>query len=107
VFTVVYDANVLYSAPLRDFLVRLARTRLFNGRWTDVILDEKFRSIIAVRPDLDEGKLERTRRLLCEAVPDCLIEGWEPIVDGSSSPILMIVTSSQRRFEQPPRSSSR
>jgi hypothetical protein len=57
VFTVVYDANVLYSAPLRDFLVRLARTRRFHGRWTDAILDETFRSIIANRPDLDEGKL--------------------------------------------------
>ncbi len=85
-FTVVYDANVLYSAPLRDFLVRLARTRLFHGRWTDAILDETFRSIIANRPDLDEGKLERTRRLLCEAVPDCLIEGWEPLVDGLELP---------------------
>ncbi len=54
-FTVVYDANVLYSAPLRDFLVRLARTRLFHGRWTDAILDETFRSIIANRPDLTRG----------------------------------------------------
>ncbi len=58
-FTVVHDAIVLYSAPLRGFLVRLARTRLFHGRWTDAILDETFRSIIANRPDLDEGKLER------------------------------------------------
>lgn len=30
--------------------------------------------------------LERTRRLLCEAVPDCLIEGWEPLVDGLELP---------------------
>ncbi len=58
-FTVVYDANVLYSAPLRDLLVRLARTRPFHGRWTDAILDGTLRSIIANRPDLDEGNLER------------------------------------------------
>jgi predicted nucleic acid-binding protein len=86
VFTVVYDANVLYSAPLRDLLVRLARTRLFHGRWTDVILDEAFRSIVANRPDLDPAALERTRALLCQAVPDCLIEGWEPLVDGLDLP---------------------
>jgi hypothetical protein len=34
-FTVVYDACVLYSAPLRDFLVRLAMTGLFRAKWTD------------------------------------------------------------------------
>lgn len=85
-FTVVYDANVLYSAPLRDLLVRLARTRLFHGRWTDAILDEVFRSLIANRPDLDPAALERTRRLLCDAVPDCLVGGWEPMVEGLRLP---------------------
>jgi predicted nucleic acid-binding protein len=86
VFTVVYDANVLYSAPLRDLLVRLARTRLFHGRWTNAILDEVFRALLANRPDLDPPALERTRRLICDAVPDCLVDGWEPMVKGLSLP---------------------
>jgi len=86
VFTVVYDANVLYSAPLRDLLIRLARTRLFHGRWTNAILDEVFRSLVANRPDLDPTALERTRRLVCDAVPDCLVDGWEPMVEGLSLP---------------------
>ena len=85
-FAVVYDANVLYPAPLRDLLVRLARTGLFQGRWTDAILDEVFRSVAARRPDLDPERLRRTRRLVCEAVPDCLVTGWEPLVGGLELP---------------------
>jgi hypothetical protein len=39
-FVVLYDACVLYPAPLRDLLIRLARTGLFQAKWTDKILDE-------------------------------------------------------------------
>ena len=34
-FTVVLDACVLYPAPLRDALMRLALTDLFKAHWTD------------------------------------------------------------------------
>ena len=51
-FTVVFDANVLYPAPLRDLLIRLARKNVFQARWTDQILDEVFRNIAKNRPDL-------------------------------------------------------
>jgi len=33
-FTVVYDACVLYPAPLRDLLMRLALTDLYRARWS-------------------------------------------------------------------------
>ena len=45
-FTVIYDANVLYPAPLRDFLMRLALTDLFRARWTEEIHDEWIRNLI-------------------------------------------------------------
>jgi hypothetical protein len=32
--TVIYDACVLFPAPLRDFLMRLALTDLYRARWT-------------------------------------------------------------------------
>jgi hypothetical protein len=35
--TVIYDACVLYPAPLRDLLVRLALAGLFRARWTEEI----------------------------------------------------------------------
>ena len=43
-----------------------------RARWSDRILDEVFQNLIKNRPDLDAGKLSRTRELMCQAVPDCL-----------------------------------
>src|SRR5713101_180173 len=39
-FTVVYDACVLYPAPLRSFLMYLAMTGLYRARWTNDIHEE-------------------------------------------------------------------
>lgn len=85
-FVVVYDACVLYPAPLRDLLIRLARTGLFRAQWTDLILDECFRNILANRPDLQPAALDRTRALMTKAVPDCLVHGFEHLVDGLDLP---------------------
>lgn len=84
-FVVVYDACVLYPAPLRDFLMRLATTGLFAAKWTDQIHDEWIRSLLAKRPDLEQAVM-RTRALMDEAVPDCLVESYEPLVDGLELP---------------------
>ncbi len=79
-FVVIYDACVLYPAPLRDFLMRLALTGLFRARWTKQIHGEWTRSVIEKRPDL-EGALERTVKLMDQAVPDALITGHEPFIE--------------------------
>lgn len=42
-FAVVYDACVLYPAPLRDLLIRLARSGAFRAHWSEQIFDEVFR----------------------------------------------------------------
>lgn len=76
-FVVVYDACVLHPAPLRDLLVRIANSGVVRARWSERILDECFRSILARRSDLDPAALARTRALMCEAVPDCLVERYE------------------------------
>jgi len=85
-FIVVLDACVLYPAPLRDLLIRLARTGLFRAKWTGLILDECFRSILQQRSDLDAKKLERTRELMQVAVPDCMVEGHESLIAGLALP---------------------
>lgn len=77
----VYDASVLYPAPLRDLLLRLARTGLFRAKWTDAILDECFEAIRRQRPDLAPDRLARTRALMVQAVPDCLVDGYQPLID--------------------------
>jgi len=79
-FVVVYDACVLYPAPLRDLLVQMATRHMFAARWTGQIHEEWIRSVLADRPDLDREKLERTRDLMNQAVPDCLVQGHESLV---------------------------
>jgi hypothetical protein len=77
---VVYDACVLYPAPLRDLLMRLALTDLYRARWTNLIHDEWIRSVLRQRPDLTPDDLERTRSLMNAHVRDCLITGFEHLI---------------------------
>ena len=84
-FTVIYDACVLYPAPLRDFLMRLALTGLFRARWTDQIRDEWTRSLLRNRPEL-EDTLPRTVELMNHAMPDSLVTGHERLIGGLSLP---------------------
>jgi predicted nucleic acid-binding protein len=87
-FVVHFDACVLHDSLLRDLLIRLARKRKLNlrARWSEAILDEMVRSILKRRPDLDSERLVRTRQLMCEAVPDCLVVDFEPLIEGLSLP---------------------
>ncbi len=48
-FVIIYDACVLYPAPIRDLLLRIALSGLVRARWSDQILDETFRT--SVRPN--------------------------------------------------------
>lgn len=85
-FVVIYDACVLYPAPLRDLLIRLANTGIVRARWSEAILDECFRNIQEQRPDLKPEALQRTRELMKEAVPDCIVTGFEPLIEGLTLP---------------------
>lgn len=102
-FTALYDANVLHPPGLRDLLMRLGQTGLYRARWSDQILDEVVTSILRRRPDLDPARLARTRRLMCDAVADCLVTGYEPLIEGSAFPIPTIVTSLPQRSGAAPR----
>jgi len=59
-FTAVYDACVLYPAPLRDFLMWLALSGRFRAKWTMEIHNEWKRNLLKNRPDLTTGQLNRT-----------------------------------------------
>lgn len=85
-FTVVYDACVLYPAPLRDFLMELALTDLFRARWTNAIHDEWIRNVLKKRPDLTLEQLSRTKNLMNANVRDCLVTGYEAIIPGLQLP---------------------
>ncbi len=77
----IYDACVLYPAPLRDFLVQLAISGPFDARWTNAIHDEWIRNLLKERPDLDPKALIRTRQLMDIAIGGDLVERYELWMD--------------------------
>lgn len=85
-FTVVYDANVLYPNVLRDVLIRLGQSGLVHARWTDQILDEVFRNLAQNRSDIEASTLTRLRKLMNDAIPDCLITGYESLIPALTLP---------------------
>jgi len=78
---VVYDACVLYPAPLRDLLVELAGHAQdldwFRTKWTNEIHDEWMRNLLENRPDLTPEQLNRTKGLMNRHIDDCLVTGYE------------------------------
>lgn len=78
--TVVYDASVLYPAPLRDFLMWLALTDLFKARWTEEIHQEWIRNVLKNRPDLTLAQLDRAKNLMNTNVQDALVIGYESLI---------------------------
>jgi predicted nucleic acid-binding protein len=81
-FTAVYDACVLYPAPLRDLLIRLAGKGLYRAKWTAEIDDEWKRNLLANRPDLRADQLDRVSELMVRAVPDALVTGHHSLYVG-------------------------
>ena len=85
-FTAVFDACVLYPAPLRDLLMSVAMTEQFRARWTSEIHDEWVRNLLMNRKDLTEEQLQRTVELMNQAIPDCLVENYEGCIDSLELP---------------------
>jgi hypothetical protein len=85
-FTVVYDACVLYPAPLRDLLMHLALSDLFRARWSNMIHDEWIRNVHANRPDLSRDRLDRTRDRMNHSVRDCVVSDFEYMISSISLP---------------------
>ena len=78
--TTVYDANVLYPAPLRDLFIRLAQAGLVRARWTEAIHDEWVRNVLKDNPALSPDRLARTRALKVRGCPRRLpVFGSSPI----------------------------
>lgn len=82
----VYDACVLYPAPIRDLLMHLACAGLFRARWTDRIHNEWINAVLRNRSDLQRERLQQTRKRMDSAVPDCLVFGYEPLEAGLALP---------------------
>lgn len=85
-FVVLFDACVLYPAPLRSFLMYLAMTELFEARWTNEIHDEWMRNVLSDYPDISRAKVERVRDLMNAHVPGCLVTDYESLIPNLNLP---------------------
>jgi hypothetical protein len=84
--TAVYDANILYPAPLRDLFIRIAQAGLVRARWSESIHDEWVRNVLKDNPQRSPERLARTRNLMNEAVRDCLVTGYEDLIGSLTLP---------------------
>ena len=66
---------------MRDLLMWLALTRRFRARWPEQIQAEWSRNLLTKRPDLNKEHVTQTVTKMNEAVPDCLVSGYEHIID--------------------------
>lgn len=79
-FTAIFDACVLYPAPLRDFLMWLGLSGRFRARWSRDIHEEWKRNLLLNRLDLTRSQVDRTSDLMDRAIPDGLVDGYEELV---------------------------
>jgi hypothetical protein len=66
--------------------MQLALTDLFQAKWTNRIHDEWISNLLENRPDLKREQLEKTRRLMNAATRDCLVEGYDGLIESVKLP---------------------
>lgn len=76
----VFDACTLYSAPLRDFLLRLAEGKLIYPFWSEEIQNEWVQNLLRNRPDLKQSSLERTCRNMKSRFPNSIVQGHAMLI---------------------------
>jgi predicted nucleic acid-binding protein len=79
---VVLDACVLIPMPLADVLLRMAEApRLYLPRWSQMIMDEVTRNLIA-KWDMPVQKARRREDELRRHFPEAWVDGFESLIDG-------------------------
>ena len=84
----VLDANVLYSALVRDILLRLADAGFFQPKWSKKIEKEWTRNLLANRPDIGEPVLARTVAEMNRAFPDATVVNYVGLMKNLQLPDL-------------------
>lgn len=114
-FKVVLDANVLFPFTLRDTLLRAASADLFQVYWSDAILDEALRNLVATGT-ITNAQASRLLGAVRTAFPEATVIEYEPLVDAMPNDpkdrhvvavavkagAQVIVTSNLRDFEPLP-----
>ena len=84
-YTAVLDACVLFSRLQRDVLLNLAHADLYTARWTQDIEREWASSLVEKYPDAAD-KIPRLVEHMREAIPDCLIVDYAPLITSIQLP---------------------
>jgi predicted nucleic acid-binding protein len=75
---VVLDACVLYPASLRDLLLTLSGFDAFDVAWSEEILEEVRRNVVADHPDIDPDRFtSHTLGAMRSAFPEASVTGYE------------------------------
>ena len=80
-YRVVLDACVLIPMPLADTLLRMAEApRIYLPKWSQSIMDEVTRNLIA-KWDMPDEKARRREEELRRHFPESWVDGFEPLMD--------------------------
>ena len=80
-FKVVLDANVLYPFTLRDTLLRAAAAGFFQAYWSELLLDEAARNLVA-NSIVTAEQAARLRTQMNKAFPEALVTDHESLIAG-------------------------
>ena len=78
--TALLDANILYPANLRDFLLQLAAADFFEPRWSDEIHNEWIENLLKNNTNLSREKLEATRAQMNRFFPQSVVTDYEDLI---------------------------
>jgi predicted nucleic acid-binding protein len=99
-FSIVLDTNVLYAAPVRDIILRLAEKETFSVHWSEQILQELGRNL-EKKPGLSQDKIESLITELTRAFPDARIDtqNIDPIKLSAEEDKHVVATAIQSQSE--------
>lgn len=78
-FATLLDACVLYPFTLRDTLLRCAERDLYQPYWSELILNEATRNLVA-NGLMDDVKAERLAQQMCAAFPAAMVDDFEDLI---------------------------
>jgi predicted nucleic acid-binding protein len=76
----VFDANIMFSASLRDFLMWLGIEGACRPIWTETIHGEWMENVLLKRAGTLRSSLERTRDLMNATLPGALVTNYESLI---------------------------
>ncbi|MCY3916592.1 MAG: PIN domain-containing protein [Chloroflexi bacterium] len=80
-YTAFLDANVLYSAALRDICMEVALANMYRAKWSADVHREWIEALLRNRPDAERVNLKRTRALMDIAIPGAMVTGYEDLIE--------------------------